>query len=274
MKIIEIVVKHMADAKRAIPAWHNNISTISSNHTQVTGILAGFSATIVVLIVGLGTGSGYTPGGGAPGNVSLGIFAMAFFGYVAAGILFSITVEREGSHQYFLFSTASILYYFSGILSFSAVYPLILLIHSDPLKWGVRIMVVGGLFGGYLAAAIPLFDLLRIRLRYILGILAGSVIIGGASYVLLTFTFDVQTSSLLSWLLASCGLIVVIAFIFVSLTFFTKRLNDKGMYQVTSLILIALVTVTLCFAIIVGFRAKRSIQGPIPPPVTNTPLPK
>lgn len=235
--------------------WQDEIRSVSTTHTQVTGMLAGFSATIVVLIIGLHFGKNINLKDQTPAEVSLGIFAMAFFGYVATGILYSISVERYGEHRSFLFSTASIIYYFSGILSFAAVYPLIRLIESSALKWGVLIMVVGGMLGGYLAAAIPLRDLLLIKRKYIFGILLASVSTSIAFYVLLTLGFGIQNSALLGWLLFGCAAVVVTAFNFVAFTFFFPLLNRGDLYRLTSLVLIALATVTLCFAILVGARA-------------------
>lgn len=245
----------LEDTKRTPADWQEQIGTIASGHTQVTGMLAGFSATIVVLIIGLRFGNNISLGENPPAAVSLGIFAMAFFGYVATGILYSISVERKGNHRNFLFSTASIIYYFSGILSFSAVYPLILLIQSSDLKHGVRIMIIGGLFGGYLAAAIPLYDLLLIKFRYLLVTLMASGIAGLALYFLLASGWGVQSSTLLRWLLIACAIVVVSAFMIVTSSFFSQRLTGDNLYRLVSLALIALATATLCLAIAVGFRA-------------------
>lgn len=236
--------------------WKDKLGAISSSHTQVTGMLAGFSATIVVLIIGLHFGNNINLSGNQAAEASLGTFAMAFFGYVAAGILFSISVEREGAHQYFLFGTASILYYFSGILSFAAVYPLIRLVQSSALQRGVLIMVLGGMFGGYLAASIPLHDLLLIKRKCIFGVFFA--VVGGsfALYVLLTSALGAQSPTLLLWLLIACSLVVVVAFAYVVLSFFFPTFNNDALYRLTSLVLIALATATLCFAIGIGARAE------------------
>jgi hypothetical protein len=249
------LIPMLEDSNREPAEWRDEISTVASSHNTVTGMLAGFSATIVVLIIGLRFGNNISLGENPPAAVSLGIFSMAFFGYVATGILYSISVERYGNHRFFLFSTASVIYYLSGILSFSAVYPLILLIQSNALQRGVKIMILGGLVGGFLAAAIPLYDLLLIKFRFIIGAFVASVIIGLALYFLPRAIFDVQGSALLPWLLIACAIVVVLAFNLVALTFFIPGLNRDDFYRVTSLVLIALATVTLCFAITVSFKA-------------------
>jgi hypothetical protein len=238
------LIQRIVDSSRQQADWKDKVGAVASSHTQVTGMLAGFSATIVVLIVSLGSGQN-----NPRAAISLGIFAMAFFGYVAAGILFSISVERSGNHQFFLFSMASIVYYFSGILSFSAMYPLILLIQSTALRWGVFIMIVGGLFGGYLAAAIPLYDLLLIKFKYLFGAFVTFGLIGVVLHFLLSSVAQVQSLTILSGLLSTCAGVVVTAFSLVVLTFFLPSLNEDKVYRIGSLSLIALATAILCFTI-------------------------
>lgn len=272
-RVLIAMDQFIKDPRRLVSEWEDQIGPISSGHTQVTGMLAGFSATIVVLIIGLHFGGSINLRGNSGGEVSLGIFAMAFFGYVATGILYSISVERMGIHRRFLFSTASILYYFSGILSFAALYPLIRLIQSEALQQGVFIMVVGGLCGGYLAAAIPLYDLLLVKRRYLIGVLGGSICVGIAAYFLLTGKFEVKSTTLVFWLLIGCALVVVTAFNLVAVTFFIAALNRSDFYRLSSLVLIALATLTLCFAIGLGVSTKGIALPPERPQMIRYQLP-
>lgn len=97
------------------PEWRSSIPEIAGNHTQVTGVLAGFSITVVVLLAALRL-EGQADLTGLPEETALGLFIVSFFGYIATGIVYSLVSERKGDHEAFLFAVASFLYYFSARL--------------------------------------------------------------------------------------------------------------------------------------------------------------
>lgn len=87
---------------KALPGWEKDLPQIARNHMQVNGVLAGFSITVVVLIAGLMLEGG-AGGLGFPEQFALGKLMVAFFGYVATAILFSIVSARPNLHRFFLF---------------------------------------------------------------------------------------------------------------------------------------------------------------------------
>lgn len=149
---------------KPLATWKENIPQIAGNHTQVTGVLAGFSITVVVLIAALKL-EGDQLSSEFLEQLTLGMFMIAFFGYVGAGILYSLVAERSDTHSYFLFTTASVLYYLSVLMSFSALLPLLELMRAGYLRTAISILVASSAVGGYLAMCIPLVDLLRLRCR-------------------------------------------------------------------------------------------------------------
>ena len=98
------------DGKKMKP-WMtgDKIESISATHTQVTGVLAGFAVTIVVLLIGTGAPISWVNSSGS----ALIMFIVSFFGYVTAGVLYSLVAEREALHRAFLFCSASICYFIS-----------------------------------------------------------------------------------------------------------------------------------------------------------------
>ncbi len=134
--------------------WDKRIPESAANHAQVTGVLAGFSITIVVLAVTLGLESSSW----VLKDAVLRMFVVSFFGYVSAALLFSVLTQRSGFHQHFLFCNASLLYFLSVIISFAAILLLLDVVGGeyDTGAAGLAIAV-----GAYAAACIPFVDLLR-----------------------------------------------------------------------------------------------------------------
>jgi len=140
-----------------VERWEGSIPEIASNHTQVTGALGGFSVTTMALLAGLNSDSVLK-------EKAFGLFLAAFFAYVCASILFSITAEREMEHRYFLFAAASSLYYLAVVLSFAAMLPLVTLLRFKGLVVdSASVALIFSVIGGHLAMAIPSRDLMRFK---------------------------------------------------------------------------------------------------------------
>jgi hypothetical protein len=219
----------LVDKDRATAAWgeDDNLLQIVGNHTQVTGVLAGFSITIVVLISTFELERGYPPQDFLE-QATLGMFMVAFFGYVAAGVLYSVVAARLGLHRHFLFSAAGVLYYQSVLLSFSALLPLLGLIGAFYLNLAIVCVIVGAAVGGYIAICIPLVDLLRLRRRLCLVIFAAALSITGV-YLGLGLQFPVlQTTELIlqANLLVSI-FVAALTFLVCLLSFFLKTLEHE-----------------------------------------------
>lgn len=231
------------DRTREVPAWGSNLSSVAGHHTQVAGILSGFSITAVILIADARIGTKLPLQHYPLDAATLGLFTMDFFSYIATGILFSMAVEREQEHQYFLYYAASVLYYFSVAISFAALFLLVSLIGYDELRFLVLLMIAGSVIGGYLAIGVPMFDLLRIRLRFIGLLLALSVVAG----LLLFFCGDVvphlrSTKFLLSGVLPACAGLVSLCFLVAALTFLIKALTCPRILTAMSLAITFLMT--------------------------------
>jgi len=161
-RIIRFLRFHAQDAfetdhYRNVEGWDGRIPEIASNHTQVTGALGGFSVTTMALLAGLNSDTILK-------EKAFGLFLAAFFGYVCASILFSITAEREMDHRYFLFTAASSLYYLAVVLSFAAMLPLVNLLRFKSLVVdSASVALIFSVIGGHLAMAIPSRDLMRFK---------------------------------------------------------------------------------------------------------------
>lgn len=217
-------------------SWDERIGDISGTHTQVAGMLAGFSATILVLLIGPGAAN-LTPALRA----SAGLFAMAFFGYVAAGILFAITVERDGKHQALLFSLASSIYYFPGVLSFIAIYPLAA---KAELRGPIGVMIIGAVIGGYSSASVPLVDLLGIKKRVLAIVFLVATLMGLG----LQKTVLGHSSDNLGYLLYACALVQALGFNFAVATFFFPSWNTRAVRARATVLLIGLAALVLAAA--------------------------
>ena len=227
--------------------WKRDLPSIAGNHTQVTGVLAGFSITLVVLLVERWS-TGFVE------QSALGMFIAAFFGYVATGILYSLVSEREKHHQIFLFAAAGALYYLSVLLSFSALLPLLESVGAGYLVLPVILMVVGATVGGYAAVCIPLVDLLRLRRR--LCALSFALAVFGAG-LLLSIGQVVEPPALseirLRASLIGPILLIVLTFVFCMSTFFIEELERKRPLRVAAMSVAsvaALITVFIALAAI------------------------
>ena len=142
--------------------WSKNLYEIASNHTQVNGTLAGFSTTVIVLLASVQVGSEERKIL-VMEQATVGFLMLAFFGFVSAGILYSVAVERKGSPRYFVFSVASCMYYFAVVLIFGALLPLVRELQYSILSLPSACMTAGAAIGGFCASSIPLHDLLAVR---------------------------------------------------------------------------------------------------------------
>ena len=207
--------------------WESRINEVASNHTQVTGVLAGFSITVVVLIASMKL-SNQTIDQKLFSQAAFGLFIAAFFGFVSTGIMYSVSIEREKEHQYYLFSIASLLYYLSVVLSFAAIVLLTKMLDYSEIRIGALCAMFSAVVGGYLAAVVPAHDLLRVRPLYLLIFFALSLILGplilmGAQI----WPGSISVQKLFKFSLPAAILIVGIAFGFSTLTFFDKNFVSK-----------------------------------------------
>ncbi len=200
---------------------------IAGNHTQVSGTLAGFSVTVIVLLAGLGQPKGKDTL--EPylflNQSTIGLFMIAFFGYVATGILFSMVSERKKAHAHFLFSVASILYFFSVALSFTALFPLAQLIRHNSLQIMILIILIGTIAGGCFAIAIPMHDLLLVKRPTLARRLFLSISLGTIAAILTLLLVDRGggASFVSYFMLPACSILVSLLFGIPASTFFKEK---------------------------------------------------
>ena len=204
------------DADRCSRPWKEQLPDIASNHTQVAGVLAGFSITIVVLI------ATFQPESNASlRQDSLGVFMVSFFGYVATGILFSLVTERFGIHRFFLFSVAASLYYISVLISFSGISLLLTLMRFSSLMLPVALFTGLSIVGGYMAVCIPLYDLLRLRRRLCLLLFLCAASLAGI-FLSMGLLFTGRGQLLLEKGLLTTSVLIVLVFAYSMLTFYVE----------------------------------------------------
>jgi len=147
--------------------WKTSLVSIAGNHTQVTGALAGFSITIVVLVASflLGKDPAILGGNRVLAESTFGMFMMSFFGYIATGVTFSLVAEHDKTEEYFLFSIASLLYYLSVLLSFSGLLVLVHAVGVSFLVAPVSFLIAGAAMGGCVIVFVPQTDLLGVSGR-------------------------------------------------------------------------------------------------------------
>jgi len=231
---------------------------IAGNHTQVAGMLAGFAITIVVLIAGATMTPASVPVEADKDVVfTMGMFMLAFLGYVSAAVLYSVVTERDKSTSNFLFSGASGLYYVSVVLSFSALVPLTGLIHMKVLGPMVATMVLGAVIGGHLAAYIPLADLLLLRRRVWPVIL---LIPPSLAFLIIGINERlggvIQASLASSRIFSVAVVIITGAFAFCMIVFFVAPTKDKepkwylqSLALAATIIVTVLTTMAVCLAL-------------------------
>lgn len=91
---------------------------------------------------------------------TFGIFIISFFGYVAAGVTFSLVSKRDMPQEFFLFSAASLLYFLSVFLSFSGLLVLARIFDVSFLITIVSFLIVGSAVGGHIVVFATQIDLL------------------------------------------------------------------------------------------------------------------
>jgi hypothetical protein len=236
------------DKDRNSADWRGRVCEVASNHTQVTGVLAGFTITIVVLLVGFRFENTALVSGAFLEEAALGMFMMSFFGFVVTGILYSIVSERENTLQYFLFSIASVMYYFSVVLSFTALLPLARLMNYEFLKLMIVFIVTGAILGGYWAVAIPLYDLLRLRRRFLALLLLLAIALAATLLALGAFLVDMsKPGAVFFMLLPLCSVLVSVIFSVCMLTFFVRRIVHEKVLSALSLTVIFAITATVIY---------------------------
>jgi hypothetical protein len=238
------------DKSREIEQWSNRIDSVASNHTQVTGVLAGFSVTVVILIAGIELSGDKAAmiGKEIYAQGAFGLFIAAFFGYVSTGIMYSISIEREKEHQYFLFAVASILYYLSVVLSFSAIVLLTKLVGYINIRPGALLAMASAVIGGYFAAAIPFYDLLKVRSSALLGAFIFSILFG----LLLLFCLHHYPGKIDNTDLLIRGLPISIVAIGITFTvsvfsFLDKQFSSKPLFYLSAGFSIILMTTLAAF---------------------------
>jgi hypothetical protein len=148
--------------------WGGNLLGLSAIHATVNGVLAGFSITAVVLLATIQNSPQNSQEQLLARQATIGLFLVAFVGYIATAILYTVVVQRHQAQQFFLYAAASSMYHFSSVLAFLGLYPLVQIVQLSLLRDVARITLIGAVLGGFLAAAIPYHDLLRIRTRWLM----------------------------------------------------------------------------------------------------------
>lgn len=236
------------DPNRTIAAWGEQVAKVATNHTQVAGMLAGFSITIVVLIIGFRLSGSMVEPNTFLEEAALSMFMMAFFGYVVTGVLYSIVPEREGTHQIFLFIVASLMYYFSVVLSFTALLPLVRLIGYESVQFVIIFMIIGSILGGYWVVAIPLYDLLKLRRSVLVLLFVFAALIAFSAQVLGDTLLNINKSALfLPVILPASSVLVSLVFFTCMPTFFFEGLVQENIFTKLSLLSIIIVTAVMIY---------------------------
>jgi hypothetical protein len=86
--------------------WSKDLLGISSIHATVTGVLAGFCIAVVVLLANSEEYQRSTSEQKILKQATIGIYLVAFIGYVATAILYTVVVQRSGKQRFFLYSAS------------------------------------------------------------------------------------------------------------------------------------------------------------------------
>ena len=199
--------------------WVDDILSVSSNHTQVAGFLAGFTVTATILVAT----ARFSVNDPRLREATMGAFLLAFLSFITTGVLYSVAIRRGvKSHQEFIFSIASCLYYLSVVLTFSALVPLLLFVNAGSLIPTVKVMLLGSVVGGYFAVSIATFDLLRFSVRLCLCIFLSSSTIASSFFLVgkLKFVFErIEDSQIATIVLPSAGALVALIFVIGAISF-------------------------------------------------------
>ena len=232
--------------KASLADWAEHVYDVAGKHTQVTGLLAGFNITVIILFAARVFELTPSDEDLIPVQIVTSMFMTTYFGYVVTGFLYSLVIERPGVHRYALFSVASCLYYFSVTVSFTALLPLVQLLHFESLEIIVLVMVMTSIVGGYQALIIPHHDLLLIRRRVLLLLFLASIPLASLlhrGFVLLAGPDP--TITLLRVVLPASCLAVASIFGTCMVSFLWRRLSTPESLVVLTLVS-TLVSTSLC----------------------------
>jgi len=165
------------------PSWARELTDIASIHAGVTGVLAGFSITLVVLLAieRSREGEGVEP----PTQAIVGLFLVSFVAFIASAIQYAIVPQREGAHRYLLYTLATTMYYMGGVLAFLGLSALMRFIRVRLLEVLGGITLAGAVIGGFLAAAIPYHDLHGVRQGILVSLFVIAAVVAPVSVRLL-----------------------------------------------------------------------------------------
>lgn len=229
----------LIDYEKKIADWYTKANEVASNHTQVTGVLAGFSITVAILVASIklaGDASSIYI------QASFGLFLAAFFGYVSSGILYTLSIERDEEYQYFLFSIASLIFYLSVALSFAALVLLTGILSYPQVRPGAITALICAIVGGYVAVAIPIYGLLKIRAFVLIIFFITSFLCALVFHVIM---LDLPAKQMLSLGLPATILVIGTAVFLSCITFFDGCFITKQNAPHVSIIFLFVITASI-----------------------------
>ena len=144
--------------------WHRKVGEVANSQAHVTGLLAGFSVTVIAIIAGLQTDKPTLAESEFYRNVVV-LFVAALLSLIGASVIYSLVGLRREEKGYLLYSLATAQYYLGVVLIFCGLHTLISEVLGVKLGYGLPVMIWGTAISGYFIATIPLGDLFRIDLR-------------------------------------------------------------------------------------------------------------
>jgi hypothetical protein len=208
--------------------WNNKVVEVSKGHASVTGLLAGFSITIVVLLVTLGPLPGNEKIWNFLNPVTVATFLVSFMGYIAATVIYAVVIQAEGAHESILHSLASSIFFYAGVLAFVGLYPLVHIARVDALTTIPAFTLVGVVVGGYLAAATPYHDLLSLKSKHIL------VTIPFLGLLTALLIDQYSGREVIHLALNSGCVLVALIFLFCMLSFFVTAIRKERVFIVVA----------------------------------------
>ena len=233
-----------------VTKWAVRLPDIAGNHTEVTGVLAGFSITLAVLIATLRL-QGQPLSTELFEEAALGMFVVSFIGYAATGVMYSIVSERENDHRYFLFSVAGVLYYVSAFMSFSALLLIFNIIRPGLIMYPIGFFIGITALGAYMAVSIPLQDLLLFRGRLLLVGFFLALSIAGVLATILWYKNPSQSIVVIVSLWIST-IVLSVSFGFSMMTFFVQALSRPAVLQNAAFMIAILGTSVVCYTYIIS----------------------
>jgi len=246
------------DQKKDGRDWVKSLPVIAGNHSQVAGVLSGFSITIAVLVATflLSEGSALAATNRTLAEYAFGIFMVSFFGYTATGVTFSQVSASETPQEFFVFSVASILHYLSVILSFLGLLVFVRVIGVAFLVLPVSFFVVGSAIGGCLVIFSTQMTLLEVtgKTAVVVTLIAAAVTSGLVSMTPLAPALRDGVLMLRSAVWAPTVAIVVL-FLSAMLSLLRQSESSTKRFAFWSVVLSGLVTTAVFFltAISIGF---------------------